>query len=490
MMIYAGYIQTHLIEKPLVIIVPSFNNNEKHEDTERYRLNLDSIFSQEYSNYRVIYIDDCSTDGTADRVEGYVQEKGQKHRFTLIKNMKRWGPSRNRYVGVHQCDDDEIVMFLDGDDWFAHRSVLKLINEIYNDPDIWFTYSHFRHSPDDGTLSGGIQIPEDVVNNNSYRSYGWHYHSLKTFYAWLFKRVHLEDLLYQGNFLPIASDMVETFPLVEMSGGRFKFIEDVLYIASVHQSNEMKIAGWNLFQTMYQHIVTMKPYKPLIEKPNTSSQTLDRSVDCIWFCHTTNFEQLIEPLQDFTKYMCGLGTLYLILDNDISAESVANLLVPLAQNFNCHLIIKSLSILTHQDFFEALSDHLVLTSEDIAPCMPIDLKRISSFLDKTHAYAFYCSNSAEQLQTRHDIPCFHITFDLQESDRMYIFQCGISKKAFRSFNTFNCSIVNKATFEDIIAHCQGDSVEDYIKHMEAITPQESRIACVYELPHTVSMDLI
>ena len=70
-------------EKPIVIIVPSRNNNELFEGTERYKLNLDSIFNQDYENYRVIYIDDCSSDGTADLVESYIQEKGQAGRVTL-----------------------------------------------------------------------------------------------------------------------------------------------------------------------------------------------------------------------------------------------------------------------------------------------------------------------------------------------------------------------------------------------------------------------
>ena len=185
----------------------------------------------------------------------------------MIKNSKRWGPSRNRYVATHLCNDNEIVMFLDGDDWFADSSVLQIINKTYDDPNVWFTYSHFRHAPDDGKLSGGMEMPSWVISQNLYRKFGWYFHSLKTFYGWLGKRVKLEDLLYEGSFLPIASDMVETFPIAEMSGGKFKFIDDVMYIASVHPTNEMKIAGWDRFQTIYGHIVSMTPYEPIAQKP-------------------------------------------------------------------------------------------------------------------------------------------------------------------------------------------------------------------------------
>ncbi len=45
-------------EKPFVFIIASYNNSEW------YKNNLDSVFAQDYENYRIIYIDDASPDGT------------------------------------------------------------------------------------------------------------------------------------------------------------------------------------------------------------------------------------------------------------------------------------------------------------------------------------------------------------------------------------------------------------------------------------------
>jgi len=44
----------HSVEKSMVVIIPSYNNESYCEK------NLTSVFSQQYENYRVIYIDDCS----------------------------------------------------------------------------------------------------------------------------------------------------------------------------------------------------------------------------------------------------------------------------------------------------------------------------------------------------------------------------------------------------------------------------------------------
>src|SRR5688500_7181101 len=75
--------------KRFVIVIPSFNNSML------YRENLDSVFQQNYQNYHVIYIDDCSNDHTAVLVESYIKEKKQQDHCTLIKNQKRAGALEN-----------------------------------------------------------------------------------------------------------------------------------------------------------------------------------------------------------------------------------------------------------------------------------------------------------------------------------------------------------------------------------------------------------
>ena len=58
-------------EKNFVFIVPSYNNSEW------YIKNISSIFNQNYSNYRVIYIDDASTDNTGTLVKNFVEKIGK-----------------------------------------------------------------------------------------------------------------------------------------------------------------------------------------------------------------------------------------------------------------------------------------------------------------------------------------------------------------------------------------------------------------------------
>src|SRR5271170_3739503 len=105
--------------KPFVVIVPSYNNSEWVER------NLRSIFEQKYDNFRVIYIDDASTDGTGSEARRIASAYKQEHRIQIWRNASNRGAVENIYTAAHSCLDQEIMIICDGDDWFAHEHVLQ-----------------------------------------------------------------------------------------------------------------------------------------------------------------------------------------------------------------------------------------------------------------------------------------------------------------------------------------------------------------------------
>src|SRR5689334_2918445 len=113
--------------KKIVVIIPSYNNRQWYER------NLSSVVAQDYHKFRVIYVDDCSSDGTGDLIEKFIADNHSGNLIHLIRNSVRLGALQNLYNTIHTCDDDEIVIILDGDDWLAHNEVLRKINEVYAD---------------------------------------------------------------------------------------------------------------------------------------------------------------------------------------------------------------------------------------------------------------------------------------------------------------------------------------------------------------------
>ncbi|MCX5925218.1 MAG: glycosyltransferase family 2 protein [Candidatus Dependentiae bacterium] len=245
-------------EKNMTIIIPSYNN------ALWYKQNLNSVLSQHYSNLNVIYIDDCSPDNTGDLVEEYIKNYDTNNRITVIKNSTRRGAMANIYNAVHSCPDNTIILTLDGDDWFAHDNVLKIVNNYYQDPDVWMTYGQYQVCPGD-SIGHCQDIPQDIIKNNAYRDYPWVTSHLRTFYARLFKAIKKEDLYYNNDFAPMAWDIAFMYPMLEMCGGRFKFIPEILYIYNrLNQINDDKInrplqLSINIYLLKKQRYTSLKP---------------------------------------------------------------------------------------------------------------------------------------------------------------------------------------------------------------------------------------
>ena len=263
--------QTDQLIPQFTIVVPSYNNSQW------YQKNLYSIFSQTYPHYRVIYIDDQSPDKTGILVQKYLEKHNVIDKVNLIINTNRKGALANLYYGIHSCQDHEIVVTLDGDDWFAHEHVLETLANVYSNPNVWLTYGQYTHPW--GGIGCAREINQKVIEHNSYRENPSVASHLRTFYAWLFKMIKFEDLLYKGTFFPMTWDWAMMYPMLEMSGGKFRFISEVLYVYNTDNPiNDIKVDS--TFQEYLGSLIQQKkPYQPL-EKPISFSQHLAAPFTC------------------------------------------------------------------------------------------------------------------------------------------------------------------------------------------------------------------
>ncbi len=212
-----------VVEKPIAIISVGYNNKQY------YKGNLDSTLTQDYKNYRLIYVDADSPDGTADLVREYLKEKGWTDRVTLIKNEIRCGSAENIYNAIQLCKPEEIIVMVEADDQLAHNNVLKIVNQTYHDPDIWLTYGDYTQLiPTRGHCS--YQLPDEIIKTNSFRDHPWITSHLRTYYGWLAQQIKREDCMHNGKFYPFVSDLVIMFPMLEMAGSHSRFIPEILYI--------------------------------------------------------------------------------------------------------------------------------------------------------------------------------------------------------------------------------------------------------------------
>lgn len=218
-----------LENKPFVVIIPSYNNVKWVER------NLRSVLEQKYDNFRVLYIDDASLDGTYEAVSELIGKSPQGFRVKIWRNEQNCGAMENIFWAVSSCSPEEIVVMLDGDDWLSHENVLQRLNEVYADPDAWMTCGNYLEYPSYSYTIGKYSgdIPNEVLQGGSIREYSKTQFSLshlKTFYAFLFHQINQKDLMFDGKFFDSSSDQAMMIPIAELAGVHYRHIKDVLYI--------------------------------------------------------------------------------------------------------------------------------------------------------------------------------------------------------------------------------------------------------------------
>lgn len=250
------------VDKSFVILIASYNNERWCEWSTR------SALAQKYDNFRIIYIDDCSKDRTADIVQRIVREEDPKGRITFVRNEVRKGALYNQYTATHDlCRQDEIVVILDGDDALAHDHVLSYLNNVYKSGEVWLTYGQYQE------LKGGARgfccpMPEAVVRNNTFRQWQHIPSHLRTYYVWLFNNVKKEDLLMQdGSFYSMSGDMAVMIPMIEMARDHYKFIPDVLYTYNNTNPISDHMVDKKLQRSIDLHVRSLHRYQPLTRAP-------------------------------------------------------------------------------------------------------------------------------------------------------------------------------------------------------------------------------
>jgi glycosyltransferase involved in cell wall biosynthesis len=194
--------------------------------------NILSALDQKYENYRIIYINDASTDKTLQILKSVIRNHPRERIVSVIDNKSNKGAMHNIYYTIHEfIEDGEIVCTLDGDDFFASPKVLSFLNEVYKQKNkkYWLTYGQYMgyQSRNRGHCDF---FKTNTIKSNSFRNEKFLTSHLRTFYAWLFKNIKKEDLQYEGQFLDAAWDVAMMLPMIEMAANHFCFLNKILYL--------------------------------------------------------------------------------------------------------------------------------------------------------------------------------------------------------------------------------------------------------------------
>lgn len=418
-------IDFHLIkeEKPIVVIVPSYNNEEYVEK------NLTSILEQEYKNYRVLFIDDCSSDRTVEKALEVIESHSAEDIVTLVRNQENYKALYNLYYTIQALSDETIVFIVDGDDWLAHSRVLKELNRYYSNPDVWIAYGQYVTYPKyekgkTGPLNANLRT---IRGQNTFPQ-------LRSFYAGLFKKIQLKDLLYQGDFFKTSSDLAVIFPLWEMARGHAVFIPDVLYVYNRESPmNDDKIHKQSQ-EFFDRYIRALPPYDVL--GVFQSESLLNDDVALIVFSEDRPLQLLsfLESLEKQDQVFSPIHIFYTASGEDYK------------KGYEIVKEIDQKNSFFHEwrgekEFLEILtgieSNYITFGKDTLVVNQEIPMSKVLAALEKTGAYGVYFDLGLNISHTPLKV--------LSAGDGFFVWDFSLGEEQWRYCNRFDMALYRKST---------------------------------------------
>jgi len=188
---------------------------------------LRSIRAQSDVDWRAYVTVDACEDGT---FEAAITAVEADTRFLIRRNRTRRYAMRNLIEGIDQscAAEQDVIVVLDGDDWFATHDALRIIRRAYRQEDCWMTYGSWV--PNRLGMRG--LWPAYPEGTSDFRNCEWRATAVRTWKKWLWDRIDDRDFRdAEGNYFRVTEDQAAMLPMLEMSGTeRARHIPDILMV--------------------------------------------------------------------------------------------------------------------------------------------------------------------------------------------------------------------------------------------------------------------
>lgn len=248
------------------VVIVAFYNMEQWLERA-----IESISTQSYSNFRCLLGDDMSTDNSAEVVAKAIRNDP---RFKLIRHQEKKFSLGNTaaLIDLARPSDEDVIVLVDGDDYLAHPQVLQRLADIYKEYDCWMTYGSFKGVK--GTERAPIcqPYPPEILEKGGFKRIKWRVAHPRTFKYKLWKKIqptaftiteeefnrarwralksgrlrtwlkwlkirHTDLIDPSGRYVRRCADKAFTFPMLEMSGPKVHFIEEILYVFNAYEKD-------------------------------------------------------------------------------------------------------------------------------------------------------------------------------------------------------------------------------------------------------------
>jgi len=293
------------VDRPFVVIVLG-DNNQKN-----YRKCLRSVFEQEYGRYRVIYLDD----GHACEISAFLLSEHPHVCVELVSMKNKQSCTERLYRAIHSCKDEEIVVFLDGNDWLAHEKVLEYLNYCYEDFNTWMTYGNYVEYPSYKKRKASMLSHDDKHSYRQKIGGGSILPPLRSGYAALFKKVELKDLLLEGKFIEASEEQLLFLPALEMAHHHCQHVPEILYITNTNLQKGKEQEALQASLSYRRYIKSKAPYSPI----SRWEKSLPK-VDVVLSSNGSPIK-LLATLESIEQFVKKRGKIWIVGDRPTNWES-------------------------------------------------------------------------------------------------------------------------------------------------------------------------
>lgn len=193
------------IPTKFVVVTPVFNCEDSIVQT------MLSVIAQSYDMWRMLVMDDMSTDKTAERAQGLVNVLGANDKITVTKNAIKHGEVRNTLEAAKQIEGDEVIVRVDGGDWLTDLDAFAMLDYVYRASNAGAVYSAQRWD----FTNKNISAPLPSADADVYKI-PWTMSHLKTWRRSAMDGIN--DANYRdatGEYAMIACDRFVYLPILE-----------------------------------------------------------------------------------------------------------------------------------------------------------------------------------------------------------------------------------------------------------------------------------
>jgi len=235
-------------EKQIHVITPFYNAFD-------YLIRcIDSVASQNYKNWHMHLINDCSTDSSLDLVVQYVKGRYPnliKH-FTVVDNPVNRGAVYNQIKNIKRdVPKDSLVVLLDGDDALVNDpNIFNMYNNLFADNKTDYAYGSCWSEVDNIPLQSQ-PYPQWVKDQKAYRQYkfnwGMPYPHLRVFKSELVHNIE-DDLVFKddkGEWFKAGGDNATFYNILEQADpNKIAVVSDIVMLYNdKNPLNDYKVNG-------------------------------------------------------------------------------------------------------------------------------------------------------------------------------------------------------------------------------------------------------